>query len=94
MTTYVVVSIAGGILWGILDGLINANPAAQRLYEIYKPDGRQREESGTSGAHPYRELADGVRVLRLPGWVNVRGSCRSASCGSSSPRSLAVPDSG
>jgi len=37
MTTYVVVSIVGGILFGILDGLINANPVAQRLYAVYKP---------------------------------------------------------
>ncbi len=37
MTTYVVVSIVGGILFGILDGLINANPMAQRLYDVYKP---------------------------------------------------------
>ena len=37
MTTYVIVSIIGGILFGILDGLINANPVAQRLYDVYKP---------------------------------------------------------
>jgi hypothetical protein len=37
MTTYVVISIVGGILFGILDGLINANPIAQRLYDVYKP---------------------------------------------------------
>jgi hypothetical protein len=40
MTTYVVVSIVGGILFGILDGLINANPVAQRLYEVYQPIAR------------------------------------------------------
>jgi len=37
MTTYIIVSIVGGILFGILDGLINANPVAQRLYDVYKP---------------------------------------------------------
>ena len=37
MTTYIVVSILSGILFGILDGLINANPVAQRLYAVYKP---------------------------------------------------------
>jgi hypothetical protein len=37
MTTYIVVSIVSGILFGILDGLINANPVAQRLYDVYKP---------------------------------------------------------
>jgi hypothetical protein len=40
MTRYVVVSIVGGILFGILDGLINANPMAQRLYAVYKPIAR------------------------------------------------------
>lgn len=37
MLNYLLVSIAGGILFGILDGLINANPLAQSLYAIYKP---------------------------------------------------------
>ena len=37
MLNYVVVSLAGGILLGILDGVINANPLAQRLYEAYRP---------------------------------------------------------
>ena len=40
MTTYVVVSMVGGILFGILDGLINANPVAQLLYAVYKPIAR------------------------------------------------------
>ncbi len=34
---YVIISIVSGILFGIMDGLINANPLAQRLYEAYKP---------------------------------------------------------
>lgn len=37
MIRYVVVSIISGILFGVLDGLINANHLAQRLYEVYKP---------------------------------------------------------
>ncbi len=37
MIRYVVVGIVGGILFGILDGLINANPVARRLYDVYKP---------------------------------------------------------
>jgi hypothetical protein len=40
MTTYIIISIASGILFGILDGLINANPVAQRLYSVYKPIAR------------------------------------------------------
>ena len=37
MTGYIIVSIASGILFGVLDGIINANPLAQRLFEVYKP---------------------------------------------------------
>jgi hypothetical protein len=37
MTAYIIVSVIGGILFGILDGVINANPLATRLYEAYKP---------------------------------------------------------
>jgi hypothetical protein len=37
MITYVVVSIVSGVLFGVLDGVIQANPLAQELYAIYKP---------------------------------------------------------
>ena len=37
MTSYLIVSIASGILFGVLDGLINANPLARRLYLVYQP---------------------------------------------------------
>jgi len=37
MIRYIIVSVAGGILFGVLDGVTNANPLAQRLYEAYKP---------------------------------------------------------
>ncbi len=37
MLAYVVVSILSGILFGVLDGLINANPLAQTLYAVFKP---------------------------------------------------------
>ncbi len=40
MAVYIIVSIASGILFGILDGLINANPVAVGLYEVYKPIAR------------------------------------------------------
>jgi hypothetical protein len=40
MTTYFIVSIISGILFGVLDGLKNANPLAVRLYEVYKPISR------------------------------------------------------
>ena len=34
---YIVVSIVSGILFGIMDGVINANTLAQRLFAVYKP---------------------------------------------------------
>ena len=40
MVRYITVSIVSGILFGILGGVIHANPLAQRLYEIYKPIAR------------------------------------------------------
>ena len=37
MRRYVLVSFASGIVFGILDGLINANLLAQRLLAVYQP---------------------------------------------------------
>jgi len=34
---YIIVSITSGILFGIMDGLIHANPLAQRFYRVYQP---------------------------------------------------------
>jgi hypothetical protein len=34
---YIIISIISGILFGIIDGLINANYLAQGLYEVFKP---------------------------------------------------------
>ncbi len=35
--TYLVVSLVSGILFGVLDGIINANPLARRLYAVFQP---------------------------------------------------------
>ncbi len=40
MIRYIIVSIVSGILFGILDAVINANPLAQKLYMVYKPIAR------------------------------------------------------
>ena len=37
MISYIIVSIVSGILFVVMDGLINVNSFAQRLYEVYKP---------------------------------------------------------
>jgi hypothetical protein len=41
VTRYIIVSIISGILFGVMDGLINANPLAVRLYAVYKPIARK-----------------------------------------------------
>ena len=40
MTTYVIVGVASGILFAVLDVALNANPLAQRLFEVYGPIAR------------------------------------------------------
>jgi hypothetical protein len=37
MVRYIIVSIVSGVLFGAMDGLINANPLGRRLNEVYKP---------------------------------------------------------
>lgn len=37
MSGFIIISISSGILFVILDGVINANPLAQRLYQVYRP---------------------------------------------------------
>ena len=41
MIRYIIVSVVSGILFSILDGVINASPLAQRLFEVYKPIARK-----------------------------------------------------
>ena len=40
MIRYIIVSVVSGVFFGILDGVIHANPLAQRLYSVYKPIAR------------------------------------------------------
>jgi len=40
LTAYIVVSIISGILFGVLDGFVHANPLAVKLFEVYKPIAR------------------------------------------------------
>jgi hypothetical protein len=37
MISYIVVSVVSGILFGVFDGLINANPLGRRMNEAFKP---------------------------------------------------------
>lgn len=40
MITFIVVGIVSGILFALMDGLINANPLARKLYQVYQPIAR------------------------------------------------------
>lgn len=40
MIRFIAISVIGGLLFGTMDGLINANPLAIKLFEIYKPIAR------------------------------------------------------
>ena len=42
MLRFVIVCIANGLLFGMLDGIINANPLAVKLFEVYKPVSKER----------------------------------------------------
>lgn len=37
MIPYIIISVISGILFAVLDGVINANPLAQQLYKVYAP---------------------------------------------------------
>src|SRR5512137_329691 len=37
MLHYILVSLGGGILFGVMDGVINANPLGQQLLQAYRP---------------------------------------------------------
>ena len=41
MTRYILVSVGSGILFGLMDGVINGNPLAQRLYRVFQPIARK-----------------------------------------------------
>jgi len=38
---YVLVSVGSGILFGVMDGILNANPLARRLYKVFEPIARK-----------------------------------------------------
>ena len=40
MQRYIIVSIVSGLLFGLLDGIINANPVAMNLYSVFSPIAR------------------------------------------------------
>ncbi len=40
MVRYIIISLVCGIIFGILDGVINANPYARKIFKVYSPIAR------------------------------------------------------
>lgn len=78
MMRYIVVSAGTGLLFAVMDGLINANPLAQRLLAVYKPIAR---ESVNAPAGVVIDLAYGfvmaglflLLASALPGGPTMKG---------------------
>lgn len=75
---YVLVSIGSGILFGIMDGLINGNSLAQRLYKVFEPIAKKSINVPVGLAIDLIygfALAGGFLLLRgsLPGAAIVQG---------------------
>ncbi len=41
MVRYILVSLGSGILFGVMDGVINGNPLAQRVFQVFEPIARK-----------------------------------------------------
>ena len=41
MSNYIIISLVSGVLFGVMDGVINGNPLAVSLFEVYKPIAKQ-----------------------------------------------------
>ena len=61
MLGFILTGLGSGILFGVLDGVLNANPLARRLYEVYGPIAREK------GNAPIGVLVDLVYGFVLAG---------------------------
>ncbi len=81
MASYFIASITGGILFGVMDGIINANPLARELFLVYAPIARKSINfiAGIVIDMVYGFIMAGVFLLlyaSLPGTVGVlKGLC-------------------
>jgi hypothetical protein len=77
MLRYVLVSLAGGMIFGAMDGVINANPLAQRLFMVYQPIARTsvNAPAGIAIDLVYGLVMAGIFLLLYPslpgasGWI-------------------------
>lgn len=75
-TTFVIVALISGVLFGVLDAVINANPLATRLLQVYKPIARESLNplAGMAIDHVFGFVMAGLFVLLyrgLPGSVGL-----------------------
>jgi len=80
---YTVVSIAGGILFGVMDGLVNGNPVAVALYKVYEPIARTSVNiaAGITIDLVYGFVLAGLYLLLYPGLPGKTGLQKGASFG-------------
>jgi len=77
MRRFIIISIASGVLFGLLDGFINANPIAVNLYAVFIPLARQsiNVPAGIVIDFMYGFILAGLFLLlyqSLPGLTGVR----------------------
>jgi hypothetical protein len=76
MFRYLLVSLGSGLLFGVLDALLNANPLAVRLFAVYKPIARSSVNplAGMAIDIAYGFIMAGIFLLlyeSLPGGTGV-----------------------
>lgn len=83
MTTYIIVSLISGVLFGILDGLINANPFAVKLFEAYKPIAKTSANfvAGILIDLAYGFIMAGIFLVLYPGLPGATGLVKGLSFG-------------
>jgi len=80
---YIAVSIAGGILFGVMDGLVNGNPLAVELYKVYEPIARTSVNvaAGITIDLVYGFVLAGMFILLYPGLPGKTGLQKGAAFG-------------
>ncbi len=81
MINYVIVSLISGVLFIILDGVINVNPVAARLFEVYQPIARTSINfaAGTLIDLAYGFILAGLFRLVYPSLPGVSGFVKGVS---------------
>jgi hypothetical protein len=83
MTGYLIVSLISGILFGVLDAAVNANPLAVKLFAVYKPIARTslNRAAGILIDLAYGFILAGIFLLLYPSLPGVSGWVKGLSFG-------------